>query len=288
MPVRLCAAPLILLTLLTLCLATPAAAQPRPDSYTRAENVVYGLSNGVGLVMDVFTPTGPKNGKAIVDVLSGAWFSEEAQVRQHLQARLFDIYCARGYTVFMVRPGSRTLFPADRMVEHIGRAVTFIRSRASTYGIDPTRIGMTGASAGGHLTLLALATAPGLDIKAAAVFFPPTDFLEWGTSGRLVDGLEGLFFSGGQAGRTPQEIEQKARDISPARRVTRALPPVLLIHGDADPTVPLQQSEKMVRVLKEAGGDARLIVKPGGGHPWMTIAEEVAVMAAWFDEQLAR
>jgi phospholipase/carboxylesterase len=68
--------------------------------------------------------------------------------------------------------------------------------------------------------------------------------------------------------------------------VTRALPPVLLIHGDADATVPLQQSEKMVRVLKEAGGDARLIVKPGGGHPWMTLPEEVAVMADWFGERL--
>ena len=59
-----------------------------------------------------------------------------------------------------------------------------------------------------------------------------------------------------------------------------------MIHGDADPLVPLQQSQKMVEVLKAAGGSAELIVKKGGGHPWMTIPEEVKVMADWFDRHL--
>lgn len=255
-------------------------------TWRRQENVVYGLSSGVGLVMDVFTPTGTPNGLGVVDVLSGAWYSEEAQVRDHTRARLFDIYCARGYTVFMVRPGSRTVFTAEAMAAHVGRAVTYIRAHAADYRVDPDRLGMTGASAGAHLALLALATQPDLRIRAAALFFPPTDFLEWGVAPLPVEHLAGLLFAGGLAGKTPDEIARKAADISPARRVTRALPPVLLIHGDADATVPLQQSEKMVRVLKEVGGDARLIVKPGGGHPWMTLSEEVAVMADWFGERL--
>ena len=62
--------------------------------------------------------------------------------------------------------------------------------------------------------------------------------------------------------------------------------PFLIIHGDADPLVPLQQSRKMIEVLKAAGGSAELIVKKGGGHPWMTINEEVKVMADWFDQHL--
>jgi dipeptidyl aminopeptidase/acylaminoacyl peptidase len=59
-----------------------------------------------------------------------------------------------------------------------------------------------------------------------------------------------------------------------------------LIHGDADPLVPLQQSEAMLAALKQAGVPAELIVKPGGGHPWPTLHEEVQVMADWFDKQL--
>jgi dipeptidyl aminopeptidase/acylaminoacyl peptidase len=62
--------------------------------------------------------------------------------------------------------------------------------------------------------------------------------------------------------------------------------PFLLIHGDADPLVPLQQSQKMVEVLKAAGGSAELIIKKGGGHPWFTIPEEVKTMADWFDHHL--
>ena len=62
--------------------------------------------------------------------------------------------------------------------------------------------------------------------------------------------------------------------------------PFLLIHGDADPLVPLQQSQKMVAALKAAGGSPELIVKKGGGHPWMTLPEEVKIMADWFDQRL--
>ena len=63
--------------------------------------------------------------------------------------------------------------------------------------------------------------------------------------------------------------------------------PFLFIHGDSDPLVPLQQSQKMVELLKAAGGSAELIVKKGGGHPWLTIFEEVKIMADWFDHHLS-
>ena len=63
--------------------------------------------------------------------------------------------------------------------------------------------------------------------------------------------------------------------------------PFLFIHGDADPLVPLQQSQKMVEAIKAEGGAAELIVKAGGGHPWLTIPEEVKIMADWFDRHLS-
>lgn len=264
---------------------TPSMAEEEPP-YTREENVVYALESGVGLVMDIFHPKKEKNGLAVIDVLSGAWYSEEGQVNDHLRGKIFDIYCSRGYTVFMVRPGSRTLFTAEEMVANIIKAIRFIQSRADKYGIDPEKMGITGASAGGHLTLLTLATGSGLGIRAGAVFFPPTDFLDYGGEPSSFERLGDILFRGGIAGKTPEEVEAKAAQISPARRVEKRLPPILLIHGDADRAVPLQQSEKMLQVLKDSGGEAKLIVKEGGGHPWPTIPEEVAIMADWFDEKL--
>ena len=61
--------------------------------------------HGVGLLMDVFTPTGEANGLGIVDVISGAWHSDRGKIRDHMRAQTFQILCAKGYTVFAVRPG---------------------------------------------------------------------------------------------------------------------------------------------------------------------------------------
>lgn len=74
---------------------------------------------------------------------------------------------------------------------------------------------------------------------------------------------------------------------SPLHRVQQTSVPFLLIHGDADKLVPLSHSQKLVDAISKSGGKAELIIKAGGGHPWLTIAEEVAVMADWFDKQLA-
>ena len=68
---------------------------------------------------------------------------------------------------------------------------------------------------------------------------------------------------------------------------TDKAPPFLIIHGDADPVVPLSQSEKLQSALKACNVPCELIVKKGGAHPWPTIHEEVQVIADWLDKQLA-
>jgi len=96
-------------------------------------------------------------------------------------------------------------------------------------------------------------------VKAAGIFFPPTDFLDW--DGKLADMklLGELLFLGGTNGHSDAEIKERALQISPARLVKPPVIPFLLIHGDADPLVPLQQSQKMVAALKAAGGSPELI-----------------------------
>src|SRR5690606_26069346 len=109
----------------------------------------------------------------------------------------------RGYTVFAIRPGSVSKFSAPEMIDHLNEGIHWVKSHAKEYQIDPDRLGMTGASAGGHLASLAAVTAEGgvatkpdnadakkkkgndTRVKAVAVFFPPTDFLNFG--GTTVD-----------------------------------------------------------------------------------------------------
>ena len=281
-----------------------AAAQQMP--YSQRENVVYGEADGVGLVMDIFTPTRDGNGLGIIDVISGAWHSDRGKIRDHARAQTFQILCGKGYTVFAVRPGSITKFSAPEMLAHINDGIRWVKEHADDYKIDRDRLGLMGASAGGHLACLAAVTAEDgktdvsngakmadTRVKAVAVFFPITDFLNY--NGKAFDVransdmaklIRGLAFPQGVADVTDSEINQTLRGISPARLVTPHSPPFLLIHGDADSAVPLQQSETMVAALKQANVPAELIVKHGGGHPWLTIHEEVKLLADWFDKQL--
>jgi len=285
-------------------LAATAVAQDPP--YLQRENLVYGEVHGVGLLMDVFTPKDKSNGLAVVDVISGAWYSDRGKIRDHQRAQTFDILCRRGYTVFAIRPGSITKFSAPEMLANLNAGIRWVKEHSKEYGIDDQRLGLMGASAGGHLACLAAVTADdgkaagdkpvvSTRVKAAAVFFPPTDFLDYG--GRPLDPkgtdrwsqlVRQLALPQGAGDQTAEELTQKVTKISPARLVTPQAPPFLLIHGDADPLVPLQQSQTMLAALKKAGVAAELIVKPGGGHPWPTLHEEVQVIADWFDKQLAR
>jgi acetyl esterase/lipase len=264
-----------------------SAGAQAPALFDRTIDLVFGEVHGTGLLMDIFVPKGDKNDLAIVDIGSGAWFSDRGKLRDHEQAGMYDIFTSKGYTVFAIRPGSRTKYTAPEMVRHIVMGIQWVRSHAAEYSIDPDRLGLIGASAGAHLSLLTLLTTEEeLGIAAAGLFFPPTDFLEWGDGEPNFQRIGGILFHGGIAGKTKEEVRAQAERVSPARQPIGDMPPILIYHGDADEVVPLQQSEKMVGLLKEAGQDAELRVKPGGGHPWMTIYEEVALLGEWFDEQI--
>ena len=256
--------------------------------------------------MDVFVPAGENNGRAIIDVASGAWFSDRGKIRDHERAQVYDILCSRGYCVFAIRPGSRSKYTLKEMDENVKLGIRRIKTLADEYQFDATKLGLTGASAGGHLATLAAYTpepaqpkandpSQKLDtsVAAVAVFFPPTDFVEWRPGDRLNRAFLGYIFTGTGNGsfdrlaKMPmEELEALAKEISPLHRFSSSQVPLLVIHGDADPIVHLSQSEKLVTKITEAGGSAELIVKPGGAHPWPTIHEEVAVVADWFEKQL--
>src|SRR5439155_10478354 len=111
---------------------------------------------------------------------------DRGKIRDHTLAQLYKTLCSRGYMVFAVRPGSRTRYTAAEMDGHVKMGIRFVKQHAAEYKIDPERLGLTGASAGGHLATLAAVTPDegkpdagssqlqhNTQVRAAAVFFPP-------------------------------------------------------------------------------------------------------------------
>ncbi len=280
------------------------------EPFTRREDVIYGRKYGTALTLDVFTPKAGANGAAVVVVISGGFFSSHEAINPAFTRPLTD----RGYTVFAVVHGSQPRYTAPEIIKDMNRAVRFIRHHARDYAIDPNRIGVTGASAGGHLSLM-LGTAgdkgdpaakdpvdrESSRVQAVACFFPPTDFLNYGAAGRE-------FIHAKDHAKTYrpafdyQELDRESNlwttitDPAKLREITRAISPIahvspddaptLILHGDADKLVPLQQSEAMVERLKSAGVEAKLVVKPGAGHGWLTMGQDMTALADWFDAHL--
>ncbi len=298
-----------------LCLAVfcacPAIVLAADEPYTRTEDVIYGRKFGTALTLDVFAPKENANGAAIIFAVSGGWFS----AHDAIYPQFFAEYLKRGYTVFAVVHGSQPKFSIPEVLEDMHRAVRFIRSHAEQYQIDVDRIGITGASAGGHLSLMqGTAGTPGnpeakdpVDrfssrVQAVACFFPPTDFLNYGKPGEVALGNGVL--KDFQAPFAFKEFDSKTRafalitdesqrleigkKISPINHVTKDDAPALIIHGDADTLVPIQQAQIMIEKLKDAGVPCELVVKQGAAHGWPNILNDVPALADWFDKHLAK
>jgi acetyl esterase/lipase len=268
--------------------------------YERRDDVVYGRKDGMGLTLDVFSPRSGSNGRGLIWVVSGIWFSAPEAVLPIF----IEPLVARGYTVFAVLHSSQPRYTIPDILPDIRRAVRFVRHEADRVGIDPQRIGIYGGSSGGHLALMqavtgkrgTLLTLDPVDrvssrVQAAAVFFPPTDFLNWGKLGEVCLGTGPLqhaaaafaFHRFEEAAlmirpiTDEKEVLRLAREISPAEHVSKDDPPVLLIHGDADPLVPLQQSEWMAQKLERAGATVELRIK---------LPKDLDQFADWFDRHL--
>ena len=284
-------------------LAPPAAAQPdkkdAPPSYTAKEDMIYARKHGTALTMDVFTPKEKANGRGVIFCTSGGWFSAKEFVPQFAVPVFVRPLTARGYTVFAVLHRSQPLFTVPDAVEDIGDAVKFIKKHAKEYGVDPDKLGISGMSAGGHLSLMQGTAAGDGKVAAVGCFFPPTDFLNYGKPGANGAGTGDLKdFAAPFAFRrfdqkekvfvpvTGDERAKMIKGISPVYRVSKESAPALVIHGDADKLVPIQQPELLVDKYKEAGVPFELVVKKGASHGWQNMDKDVGLIADWFDKHL--
>lgn len=263
----------------------------------RIQDIIYHKTEGVALTMDVFIPEKP-NGAAVIKIVSGGWKSTHGKVTDNYSAPYTD----SGYTVFAVVHGSQPRYKVRDIMGFMHRAVRFIRFNADQWNIDPDRIGVTGASAGGHLSLiLATKGGPGdpkaedpIDrassaVQAAAVFYPPTDYRNWAEPGDMAVGVgkqarwQPAF---GPESETAEGREELGHAMSSIYHITKNTAPVYIIHGDLDPVVPLFQAQSFGKIAKKHGVPFELVVKKGAKHGWKDKVKDEPQFVAWFNKYL--
>ena len=266
----------------------------------RIDGIVYGQRGAQPLTLDILRPTNP-NGLGIALMVSGGWRSKKPG---ETPAWLVAPLTRAGYTVFAICHISQPESSVMEMIEDMNRGLRFVRHHAREYRIDPTRIGVTGGSAGGHLSLmLATRGGPGdpaapdpVDressaVQAVAIFYPVTDLLNLGPSTEN-DGQGGPPISFRKAfGPDAMNMpiwKRIGHDSSPIYYVTPAMPPTLIYHGDADTLVPLEQSQRFRARAKEVGLEVPVVVHPGGEHGWPTMVFDEWKFVEWFDRYLKR
>jgi acetyl esterase/lipase len=282
----------------------------RPE-FDRKEDVIYGRKFGMALTMDIYVPRAKQNGAGVVYAVSGGWFSG----KQAVPPRIYDEFLRRGYVVFAVYHGSQPRFTIPEAIDDMNRAVRFVRHTASKYGVDPDRLGMTGGSAGGHLSLMQ-GCAPregnpkspdpvereSSRVAAVACFFPPTDFLNYGKPGEEALGNGTLknfkapfdFVTADPETRSfvpvtdPEKRREIGKRISPVYHVSAKSAPTFIIHGDADELVPIQQSQSIIEKLKAAKVPCELAIKEKGQHGWPDLLKDMPRLADWFDQYTAK
>ena len=259
----------------------PEMPRPRqmPESMEVLKDIEYCTGQGKPLLMDILRPQNPSATPrpAVLFLHGGGW--ENGDKEDHTVAALL---ASNGFVAATInyRLSGEATFPAA--VEDSKCAVRYLRAHAARYGIDPDRIGAMGSSAGGHLAMLTGCAdeKAGLEgsggwqdvssrVKAVVSYFGPSDFTvgEMGVETASVD-LVQKFLGGTSEGKP--ELYRRA---SPITYVSPNAPPLLLIHGDRDNVVPIEQSERMLRAYREAGRNAKMIRVEGAGHGFQPSSE---------------
>ncbi len=271
--------------LLAALLAFSTVATPQSfaqDKIAITPDIVYGHKDGMALTFDVFQPKENAKGIGLLFMVSGGWVSmwtEPTKLQPMIQPLLDS-----GYTVFAVRHGSSPRYLIPEIAADVRSALKFIHSHAAEYKVDPSKLGVFGFSAGGHLSLV-LGTmtndqkatdAP--HVAAVVAVFPPTDL------GPYVDPKSPLREQFPALKFDPA----KANDYSPLMHVTADDAPTLLIHGDKDELVPIWHSQKIAAAFGEAKVPAELITIEGAAHGFNAEGNKRMVkgMVEWFDQHL--
>ena len=243
-------------------------AQTIAESYVIRPDITYLTIKNVALKLDVYQPRKPPQPvPTVVYFHGGGWVSRD---KDEATLRLLP-YLQMGWAVVNVdyRLAGTALAPAA--VEDCRCALRWVAQHAAEYKFDSGKIVLVGASAGGHLALMAgTATAsagldeecPGGDeVRVAAIvnWFGITDVADL-LSGKNLRAYA-VTWLGNQNDRTTI-----ARRVSPLTYVRAGLPPIISVHADKDPTVPYSQAVRLHHALDKAGVPNQLVTIRGEKH----------------------
>jgi acetyl esterase/lipase len=280
-----------------------AKAQPKtppvPEGTQVSRDLRYGPHEERN-VLDLYVPKSDSPVPLVIWVHGGAWQGGSKDAGNPAMP-----FLARGCAVASInyRLSQHAIFPAQ--IEDCKAAVRFLRANAKKYNLNPDRFGAWGASAGGHLVAL-LGTSGDVKelegtvgehkgtssrVQCVVDFFGPTDL----TKMAAMAGPNSKFDHDSPTspeskllGGPVQEKKELAAKANPITYVSKDDPPFLILHGDADPLVPLGQSELLSDALKKAGVPCELVVIKGGGHggPGFATPENQEKIVRFFDTQL--
>lgn len=249
--------------------------------YRVVPNVTYLTANNFEARLDVYQPQGVSTPvPTLIYIHGGGW------VGGSKEGSIFNLlpYIEMGWAVVNVQYRLARISLAPAAVEDCRCALRWVIRNAKEYNFDVNKLVVTGHSAGGHLSLTTglLPASAGLDrecfgpeeLKVAAV-------INWYGITDVNDLLEGP----NQKGYAVQWLsslpnrDEVARRVSPLTYVRAGLPPVLTIHGDADPTVPYSHATRLREALDKAGVPNQLLTIPGGKHGGFNKDETLRIYA---------
>ena len=270
-------------------------AEPKvPEDVTVHRDIAYVTDGHERQKLDLYIPNEGENLPLIIWVHGGAWLGGSKKRYAPME------YLKSGYAGASInyRLSQHAVFPAQ--IEDVKAAVRWIRANAETYRLDPNRFAAWGSSAGGHLVAM-LGTAGDItefevgenlevssQVQAVVNYFGPTDFLQMDTH-RLPDGLVHDAPDSPESklvGGPIQEHKDRVARANPITYVSKADPPILIIHGDQDKLVPYHQSVLLKEALEAVGAPVTLYKVEGGGHGWFKDPKVPELTKAFLEKHL--
>ena len=265
---------LVLAIFMTSCSsANDVAATPQPLGDGVAgqidHDITYCTVDNVDLKLDLYFPKGMSApAPLVVYVHGGAWMSQDktSGAGEIDLPLIIDLSLKAGFIVGAVNYRFAPQFQFPAMIEDVKCAIRFLRANAGKYNIDPAHIGAWGGSSGGHLVSLLGAT----DAEAG---FDVGQYLDQSSR---VEAVADLFGHADLPAYFTEKGHLQLRKAvfgnfdlikaSPVTYITPDDPPFLILHGDADLSVPLDQAQEFYNKLKTAGVPAQLVIVHGGPH----------------------
>ncbi|MGE0405176.1 MAG: alpha/beta hydrolase fold domain-containing protein [Candidatus Korobacteraceae bacterium] len=263
----------LLFSALFLVPVAAAAQSSKTYSFKTYKDIVYATGDGKDLALDLYMPAGVEHPPLLVWVHGGAW-------SRRTKAQVPTAFVEHGIATASLdfRQTTEARFPAN--VHDIKAGIRFLRAKAQQYGYRTDRIAIGGSSSGGHLAALAGVTngnkelegklGAHLDqsssVQAILDYYGASNLMTilaqstpFGLSVRK-PALDLLL------GAQPEHAKDSAQLASPITHVDRNDPPLLLLHGDQDPQMPINQSHELHGAYKKLGLDVQFVVVHGGEH----------------------